>query len=496
MTDNSSNPVKANAPLSVVIEFVRVLQDLLLLLDTEGITVRILDVLVAKNLVTDFAFTNFLKKVFHRTPLDELIRTFLSNDNTGYLSLLKMKLVSESTNNLLDVLATKNEAISSQFMSIVCQRIDDRLMHLERQVQMKGSEILLKNSAMGAGEQRRDLLVGLSLFKEYLTSPSLKKDLLELDPPLIGEDRRRALSRYSHEVVRAIAKLKPAPPKPQSESKLGSKKSHASKRKEPIEIEQPTPKQPEAPRSLEEYRPKPNREIDQNLKKLLQMAEKKTLKKVLKEFYNRWVKISEDNPEVQQNSNIMEKTLNVVEIIIKMKKLDDEIIQQIFKILTELLTTSGPPEKRYILELTFLMYASEKGALRLTLMKHIGQLPIRRELLLAGYSQLTYLEEHADLVGVLVFMTDYLQNVRSSIYYGPVRKILLEFLDRLVALIQNKLIVNPQLIVRKTVVNLMVELSFFLDQSLFDPILAQFTIEQQALIKIYITKKLSKEASL
>lgn len=480
----------------MVIEFVRVLQDLLLLLDTEGITVRILDVLVAKNLVTDFAFTNFLKKVFHRTPLDELIRTFLSNDNTGYLSLLKMKLVSESTNNLLDVLATKNEAISSQFMSIVCQRIDDRLMHLERQVQMKGSEILHKNSAMGAGEQRRDLLVGLSLFKEYLTSPSLKKDLLELDPPLIGEDRRRALSRYSHEVVRAIAKLKPAPPKPQSESKLGSKKSHASKRKEPIEIEQPTPKKPEEPRSLEEYRPKPNREIDQNLKKLLQMAEKKTLKKVLKEFYNRWVKISEDNPEVQQNSNIMEKTLNVVEIIIKMKKLDDEIIQQIFKILTELLTTSGPPEKRYILELTFLMYASEKGALRLTLMKHIGQLPIRRELLLAGYSQLTYLEEHADLVGVLVFMTDYLQNVRSSIYYGPVRKILLEFLDRLVALIQNKLIVNPQLIVRKTVVNLMVELSFFLDQSLFDPILAQFTIEQQALIKIYITKKLSKEASL
>jgi hypothetical protein len=374
-------------------------------------------------------------------------------------------------------------------------------MHLENQIKMKGSEIVRAESgAMDFDDQKRDLLVGLSLFKEYLSSPSLKKDLKELNPGLLQEDRRRPLSRYSHEIVSVLNKLKPIPSKVKSgkDSKLGSKKSHSSKRKEPIEIEQPEPVQKKSDNHpmLEEFRPRANREIDQNLKKLLQMAEKKTLKKVLKEFYNRWVKISEDNKEAQQNSNIMEKTLNVVEIIVKMKKLDEEIIQQIFKILTELLATSGPSEKGYIIELVFLMYSSEKGVLRLSLMKSIVQLPIRKELLYAGYSQLTYLEEHADLVNVSVFLTDYLQNARSSIYYGPVRKILLEFLDRLVMLVQKKLIVNPQLIVRKTVVNLMVELSFFLDQVLFDPILAQFTIEQQALIKIYITKKLSKEASL
>lgn len=463
-------------------------------MDTHGRNLDILDVLVSKNLVTDFAFKNFLDKVFNQVSFDELIQRFLTKDSTGYLSLLKMKLVSESTNNLLDVLATKNETVSSQFMSIICQRIDDRLMYFERQIQLKGSEVLHQESPLGKEDQKRDLLIGLSLFKEYLSSTSLKKDLLRLDPSLLREDRHRIISRYSADIPRTLAKMKPAPPKPGPEPK----KPTSIKKKEAVDVERPilSNKGTEEGKGLDDYRPRPRREIDQNLKKLLQMAEKKTLKKVLKEFYNRWVKISEDSHEIQKNANIMEKTLNVVEIIVKMRKLDEEIIQQIFKILTELLSSPGHSEKRYIIELVFLMYATEKGALRLPLMKHIIQLPIRRDLLFAGYSELSYYEEHTAIVDGLVFMTDYLQNTRSSIYYGPVRKVVLEFLDRLVGLIRKKLIVNSQLIVRKTVVNLMVELSFFLDQNLFDPILAQFTIEQQALIKIYITKKLSKEASL
>ena len=485
--------MKPNDPLSIVIEFLRVIQDLLLLMDTKGREMQLLDVLVKKNLVTEFAFKNFLNKVLNQISFDELIQHFLSEDNTGYLSLLKMKLVSESTNNLLDVLATKNEMISTQFMSIICQRIDDRLMYFERQIQMKGSEFM--NDDSQKEDQRRDLLVGLSLFKEYLSSASLKKDLLNLDPNLLQEDRRRAISRYSSEIARILGKMKPSV-KALGDSKSSLKKNHSNKRKEPIEIERTSLKKSDDLKSMEDFRLRPKREIDYNLKKLLQMAEKKTLKKVLKEFYNRWVKISEESHEAQKNANIMEKTLNVVEIIVKMRKLDEEIIQQIFKILTELLQSPGHSEKRYIIELVFLMYSTEKGALRIPLMKNIIQLPIRRELLLAAYSELNYSEENSALVNSLVFMTDYLQNTRSSIYYGPVRKIILEFLDKLILLIKKKLIINTQLIVRKTVVNLMVELSFFLDQSLFDPILARFTIEQQALIKIYITKKLSKEASM
>lgn len=490
--------IKPNDPLSVVIEFLRVIQDLLLLMDTNGREMEILDVLVSKNLVTDFAFKNFLNKLFNQISFDELIQTFLAKDNTGYLSLLKMKLVSESTNNLLDVLATKNEMISTQFMSIICQRIDDRLMYFEHQIQLKGSEFLNQENEINKEDQKRDLLVGLSLFKEYLSSASLRKDLLNLDPSILKEDRKRAISRYSSDIARIISKMKPSIPKSTGpDSKGGSKKSHSIKRKDPIEVERNVnSKKNDDSKSIEDYRPRPKREIDYNLKKLLQMAEKKTLKKVLKEFYNRWVKISEESHEAQKNANIMEKTLNVVEIIVKMRKLDEEIIQQIFKILTELLSSPGHSEKRYIIELVFLMYATEKGALRIPLMKHIILLPIRRDLLFASYSELNYSEENPTLVNSLVFMTDYLQNTRSSIYYGPVRKVILEFLNKLINLIRKKLIVNSQLIVRKTVVNLMVELSFFLDQSLFDPILAQFTIEQQALIKIYITKKLSKEASM
>ena len=488
--------IKPNDPLSIVIEFLRVIQDLLLLMDIKGREMQLLDVLVKKNLVTDFAFKNFLNKVFNNISFDELIQHFLSEDNTGYLSLLKMKLVSESTNNLLDVLATKNEMISTQFMSIICQRIDDRLMYFEHQIKMKGSEIMNEDSKQ-KDDQRRDLLVGLSLFKEYLSSTSLKKDLLNLDPNLLEEDRRRAISRYSSDIARILGKMKPSPSKASlHDSKSSLKKNQSNKRKENNEMERANLKKSDDLKSMEDFRLRPKREIDYNLKKLLQMAEKKTLKKVLKEFYNRWVKISEESHEAQKNANIMEKTLNVVEIIVKMKKLDEEIIQQIFKILTELLSSPGHSEKRYIIELVFLMYSTEKGALRIPLMKHIIQLPIRRELLLAAYSELNYSEENSTLVNSLVFMTDYLQNTRSSIYYGPVRKIILEFLDKLIMLIKKKLIVNTQLIVRKTVVNLMVELSFFLDQSLFDPILARFTIEQQALIKIYITKKLSKEASM
>jgi hypothetical protein len=490
--------IKPNDPLSIVVEFLRVIQDLLLLMDTNGKELEILDVLVSKNLVTDFAFKNFLNKLFNQISFDELIQTFLAKDNTGYLSLLKMKLVSESTNNLLDVLATKNEMISTQFMSIICQRIDDRLMYFERQIQLNGSEFLHKENPRDTEDQKRDLLVGLSLFKEYLSSTSLKKDLLVLSPSILNEDRKRAISRYSSDIARIIAKMKPSPSKSShNDSKGGSKKTHSSKRKDPIEIERKeSGKKIDDFKNIEDYRPRSKREIDYNLKKLLQMAEKKTLKKVLKEFYNRWVKISEENHETQKNANIMEKTLNVVEIIVKMRKLDEEIIQQIFKILTELLSAPGHSEKKYIIELVFLMYATEKGALRIPLMKNIIQLSIRRDLLFANFSELNYSEEDSALVNCLVFITDYLQNARSSIYYTPVRKILLEYLDRLIALIRKKLIVNSQLIVRKTVVNLMVELSFFLDQSLFDPILAQFTIEQQALIKIYITKKLSKEASM
>lgn len=492
--------MKPNDPLSVVIEFLRVLQDLLLLMDTSGRELEIFDVLVSKNLVTDFAFKNFLNKLFNQISFDELIQTFLNKDSTGYLSLLKMKLVSESTNNLLDVLATKNEMISTQFMSIICQRIDDRLMFFERQIQLKGSEVLqIENQGVDKESQKRDLLVGLSLFKEYLSSPSLKKDLVSLNPPLMQEDRIRPISRYSSDISHVLSKMKgPSSKSTPVESKQTSKKSNSSKRKDQIEIEKPSPvsKKSEDFKNLEDYRARPKREIDYNLKKLLQMAEKKTLKKVLKEFYNRWVKISEENHEAAKNANIMEKTLNVVEIIVKMRKLDEEIIQQIFKILTELLTSPGHSEKSYIIELIFLMYSTEKGSLRIPLMKNIIQLPIRKELLYSNFSELTFSEDNNVLVNSLVFMTDYLQNTRSSIYYGPVRKIVLEFLDKLIALIRKKLIVNSQLIVRKTVVNLMVELSFFLDQSLFDPILAQFTIEQQALIKIYITKKLSKEASM
>ncbi|MEM7713009.1 MAG: hypothetical protein AAF349_05435 [Cyanobacteria bacterium P01_A01_bin.68] len=491
LDSNPRSAPKPGDPLSIVIEFLRVIQDLLLLMDSRGRHLDILDVLVSKNLVTDFAFKNFLDKLFSQVSFDELIQQFLTKDSTGYLSLLKMKLVSETTNNLLDVLATKNETVSSQFMSIICQRIDDRLMYFERQIQLKGSEVLQQDASLGKEDQKRDLLIGLSLFKEYLSSTSLKKDLLRLDPSLLREDRHRIISRYSADIPRILAKMKPAPPKPGPEPK----KATSAKRKEPLEVEKTT-RNTDEPKGIEEYRPRPKREIDQNLKKLLQMAEKKTLKKVLKEFYNRWVKISEDSHEIQKNANIMEKTLNVVEIIVKMRKLDEEIIQQIFKILTELLSSPGHSEKRYIIELVFLMYATEKGALRIPLMKHIIQLPIRKDLLFTGYSELNYCEDHTGIVDGLVFMTDYLQNTRSSIYYGPVRKVVLEFLDKLVGLIRKKLIINSQLIVRKTVVNLMVELSFFLDQNLFDPILAQFTIEQQALIKIYITKKLSKEASM
>lgn len=487
--------IKPNDPLSVVIEFLRVIQDLLLLMDMKGNEMEIVNVLIKKNLITDFAFRNLLNKIFHQVSLDELINHFLNNDSTGYLSVLKMKLISEPTNNLLDVLATKNEMVSTQFMSIICQRIDDRLMYFENQIKMKGSQFIKDDSEkLSKDSHKRDLLMGLSLFKEYLSSPSLKKDLLNLDPTLLQDDRRRAISRYSNEVYKVLNQMKPIATK----SSKNESKPVLKKKKESIDIERSLPmsKKSDDLKSMEDFRHRPKREIDYNLKKLLQMAEKKTLKKVLKEFYNRWVKISEESHEAQKNANIMEKTLNVVEIIVKMRKLDEEIIQQIFKILTELLSSPGHSEKRYIIELVFLMYSTEKGALRIPLMKNIIQLPIRRELLLAAFSELNYSEENSALVNSLVFMTDYLQNTRSSIYYGPVRKIILEFLDKLILLIKKKLIVNNQLIVRKTVVNLMVELSFFLDQSLFDPILAQFTIEQQALIKIYITKKLSKEASM
>ena len=230
--------IKPNDPLSVVIEFLRVIQDLLLLMDMKGNEMEIVNVLIKKNLITDFAFRNLLNKIFHQVSLDELINHFLNNDSTGYLSVLKMKLISEPTNNLLDVLATKNEMVSTQFMSIICQRIDDRLMYFENQIKMKGSQFIKDDSEkLSKDSHKRDLLMGLSLFKEYLSSPSLKKDLLNLDPTLLQDDRRRAISRYSNEVYKVLNQMKPIATK----SSKNESKPVLKKKKKSINIKRSLP---------------------------------------------------------------------------------------------------------------------------------------------------------------------------------------------------------------------------------------------------------------
>lgn len=508
MTDNSRyNQNKHTDPLSVIVDFTRVMQDLLLLVNIKGKELEILEFLISKNYLSKFGFQIFLKRILQEVSFEMIIHKFLTNDNTGFLSLLKMKIASENTNNLLAVLAAKNERISSHFMSIICQRLLDRLNFFEREAPFKKSKNAMDLESSDKAEKeelRRDLLIGLSLFKEYLSSPSLRKDLVHLDPQLISQEKTSLIYQYSPEIASAIANLKPVASLKDPinlESKSSKHRIVETRKKDAIEEEKSTPDprkredEENSKRILEETKPvRPKREIDSNLKKLLQMAEKKTLKKVLKEFYSRWVKISEESFESQKNAHIMEKTLNVVEIIVKMRKLDEEIVQQIFKILTELLGSTAHSEEHYIIELVFMMYSSEKGELKDTLMKHIINLPIKKQLVETCYQQLSSSEERNELIDNLVFMTEFLLAARNSFHYVGVRKNLLNFLDKLISLVQMKLIISSELIVRKTVVNLMVELSFFLDQSLFDPILAQFTIEQQALIKIYITKKLSKEA--
>ena len=482
-------------PLTVIVDFLKVLQDLLLIASIQNKDLEILENLVEKDLLTDLAFQNILKQILLDYPFDRLIKKFLSDDSTGYLILLKMKLLNEQTNNLLDVLAAKNQRISSHFMTIICERIHDKLFYLQQ-----------RNRDTSSGDQsKKDLLISLSLFKEYLSSPSLRKDLLILDPELLSTDSIKKIAIYSKDISNSLMKMKPVKSKKSAEelkSNPSLKKLKSKfKRPERSDNEQSSEEKIRSKQSMDKPKnelngdAKPKREIDMNLKKLLQMAEKKTLKKVLKEFYSRWVKISEESLEIKQNANIMIKTLNVVEIIVKMRKLDEEIIQQIFKILRELLGSTAHSEEDYIIELIFLMYSVEKGDLRPSLMKNIIDLPVRKELMGKCFQQLQVSDLRNVLIDNLYFMTDFLAFCRKSFHYVEVRKGLLTFLDNLIVLVQNRLITSEELIVRKTVVNLMVEFSFFLDQNLFDPILAQFTIEQQALIKIYITKKLSKESS-
>ena len=203
-----------------------------------------------------------------------------------------------------------------------------------------------------------------------------------------------------------------------------------------------------------------------------------------------FLKSSSDQKKHEQ---IMEKTLNVVEIIVEMNKIDPEIMAQIFKIFEELLGSTKENEERYISELVFNMHAGVNSDLRHRIMPLAVNLPIKQRLLQDVRYELATNEGKKRLISSTMFLTEFLECARTSFHYVATRKSLLPILEALIDVVQHKLIKHQELIVRKNAVNLMVELSFFLDQTLFDPILARFTIEQQALIKIYITKKLSKQ---
>lgn len=454
---------KPNDPLQVIIEFVRILQDLLLIYDPES-PISIVKYLIQKQNYNKICLYHFKRTILNKISLPTLVSKYLTDNFDEAIYFINFKIWIEEKDDLLAGLAAKNESMSLTFMKEICEQIQDQISD--------PSQINL------------NFYLRLYTLKEFLNSLSLKKDLIKMKPDLLKKSNLIKLKDYSQELFEALMRLAKQASSANNSHKPVSKKieiekSSKNNSKKPIQVEEPI---------------KPKREVDSNLKKLLQMAEKKTLKKVLKEFYTRWVKISEESNDAQKNAHIMEKTLNVVEIIIKMRKFDEEIIQQIFKIFQELLNSPHLIEKSYIEELIFLMYSLDKGPLKQTLMRNIINLSNNKEIMHKSFENLSSATSSESRFHYLAFLTDFLEKSRDSFHYVSMRKQLLQFLDDLVFLIQERLISSDQLIERKTVVNLMVELSFFLDQSIFDPILGQFTIEQQALIKIYITKKLSKES--
>ena len=455
--------IKNNDPLQVIVEFLRILQDLLLLYEPES-PFGLLSKLIEQQRYNKLCLYNFLTQLLKRITLPTLVSKYLTESFEEIIFFIKFKMFIEEKDDLLAGLAAKNETLCMTFLKTICENVKENLY--------------------SNNDENLNFYLQLSTLKEILNSLSLKKDLIKMNPEILKKPNILKLKIYSEELFENLMRL----------SKQSSSNDNSSKNLNK-KIESVKSNKTSSTNILNVEDKKPKREVDNNLKKLLQMAEKKTLKKVLKEFYSRWVKISEESNDIQKNAHIMGKTLNVVEIIIKMRKFDDEIISQIFKIFQELLNSPNLTEQEYIEELLFLMYSLEKGPLKPVLMKNIVNLSNNKEIIQKCYQNLSEANSSESRVHYMVFLTDFMEKSRESFHYVTMRKQLLVFLDDLIFLVQERIISSDKLIERKTVVNLMVELSFFLDQSLFDPILSQFSIEQQALIKIYITKKLSKENS-
>ena len=469
---------RAKDPFSVIIELLKSLQNLLLLFDMRGCEENIITFLIENKLVSKYCFINIHKKLLNQFNLQKLINIHIERDNIESLKLILLKV--QGTNSL-ENLCSKQARTSGELMRSVVQRTELDIDNLNHEYEMSSED------------PKYDLMICLGIIKVYLWHPKSSRQFVRVGSDLLTPNYIEVISQFSEEVAGELRELVPVEKPVKAKAKPAKKASLKLIQKpeegpEPIEIENDTEEVQTSSQTV-----KVRREMDGNLKKLLQMAEHKTLKKVLKEFYNRWVSISKEHPEQKKHEQIMEKTLNVVEIIVEMKKLDPEIMIQIFRIFDELLGSTRENEERYISELIFSMHAATTSDLRHQLMPLTVNLPIKKRLLKDALSELASAEGKRALIATTMFLTELLECARNSFHYVTTRKAMHPLLETLIDIIQHKLIKHPELIVRKNAVNLMVELSFFLDQILYDPILARFTIEQQALIKIYITKKLSKQ---
>ena len=469
---------RAKDPFSVIIELLKSLQNLLLLFDFRTYENDIANFMIDNNLVSKFCFINIQKKLLNKLSLQRIIDLHFEKDSPDSLKLLLLKV--QGTNSL-ETLGSKNARTAGELMRSIAQKTEMSI------------ESLHSESEDPLDDPKNNLLVCLGLIKIYLWHPKSSRQFVRIGSDLLTPHYIDIIKQFSEELGEEMQAIAPVESSPKMKSKQSAKTSQKiiqepNEGPEPIEIEQPEEKMAPPTPSI-----KVRREMDSNLKKLLQMAEHKTLKKVLKEFYNRWVSISKDPSDQKKHEQIMQKTLNVVEIIVEMKKIDPEIMAQIFKIFEELLGSTKENEERYISELIFNMHAAINSELRHRLMPLAVNLPLKQRLLRDARYELASNETRKTLISTTMFLTEFLENARTSFHYVATRKAMLPILEALIDVVQHKLIKHPELIVRKNAVNLMVELSFFLDQTLFDPILARFTIEQQALIKIYITKKLSKQ---